>query len=103
MPPSSSSHEPPPGARNGAAGAPARTRDEKPLLLVDIDGVISLFGFDPLERPGGSFHSIDGMLHFLSASAGEHLLALASEFELVWASGWEEKANEYLPRLLGLP
>jgi hypothetical protein len=21
----------------------------------------------------------------------------------VWASGWEEKANEYLPHLLGLP
>ena len=25
------------------------------------------------------------------------------EFDLVWASGWEEKAEEYLPRLLGLP
>lgn len=24
-------------------------------------------------------------------------------FELVWASGWEEKANEYLPHLLGVP
>jgi hypothetical protein len=24
-------------------------------------------------------------------------------FELAWASGWEEKANEYLPHLLGLP
>ena len=24
-------------------------------------------------------------------------------FELVWASGWEERANEHLPHLLGLP
>ena len=28
---------------------------------------------------------------------------LDERFELVWATGWEEKANEYLPRILGLP
>lgn len=77
--------------------------EDRPLLLVDIDGVISLFSFDPGERPAGSFHSIDGIPHFLSSGAAEHLLALARNFELVWASGWEEKANEYLPHLLGLP
>jgi hypothetical protein len=76
---------------------------DRPLLLVDIDGVISLFSFDHRARPEGAFHSIDGIPHFLSSSAAEHLLALASKFELVWASGWEEKANEYLPHLLGLP
>jgi HAD domain in Swiss Army Knife RNA repair proteins len=75
----------------------------KPLLMVDIDGVISLFGFRAGERPQGSFHSIDGIPHFLSAVAAEHLLALSPLFELVWASGWEEKANEYLPALIGLP
>ncbi|HTD58230.1 MAG TPA: HAD domain-containing protein [Solirubrobacteraceae bacterium] len=74
-----------------------------PLLLVDIDGVISLFGFEPGERPEGSFHSIDGIPHFLSSGAAEHLLDLTPIFDLVWASGWEEKANEYLPHLLGLP
>jgi len=74
--------------------------------MVDIDGVISLFGFGPSHpraRPEGSFHSIDGIPHFLSSGAAEHLLALWPVFELVWASGWEEKANEYLPHLLGLP
>ena len=74
----------------------------KPLLLVDIDGVISLFGGTP-DLNAGSFHSIDGMPHFLSANAAAHLLALAGQFELVWASGWEERANEHLPHLLGLP
>jgi HAD domain in Swiss Army Knife RNA repair proteins len=74
-----------------------------PLLLVDIDGVISLFSFELERRPEGSFHSIDGIPHFLSSSAAENLLALAPMFELAWASGWEEKANEYLPHLLGLP
>jgi hypothetical protein len=71
--------------------------------MVDIDGVISLFGFTPGEQPRGTFHSIDGIPHFLSAGAAAHLLALSLSYELVWASGWEEKANEYLPHLLGLP
>lgn len=74
-----------------------------PLLLVDIDGVISLFGFDPRHPPAGSFHSVDGIAHFLSAAAGRQLLALSSEFELAWCSGWEEKADEHLPFALGLP
>jgi hypothetical protein len=71
--------------------------------MVDIDGVVSLFGFDAKARPEGHFHSIDGIPHFLSSKAAKHLLALASVFELVWASGWEEKADEHLPHLLGLP
>jgi HAD domain in Swiss Army Knife RNA repair proteins len=83
--------------------------------MVDIDGVISLFGgwehsglngqgsVSDSQPLGGSFHSIDGTLHFLSSAAAEHLLELSALFELVWASGWEERANEHLPHLLGLP
>jgi HAD domain in Swiss Army Knife RNA repair proteins len=76
--------------------------------MIDIDGVISLFGgggagIDPYTRPEGIFRSIDGIPHFLSATAAAHLLALAADFDLVWCSGWEEKAEEYLPHLLGLP
>jgi hypothetical protein len=88
----------------GAARHPSeREPAARPLLLVDIDGVVSLFAFERDERPPGSFHWIDGMPHYLSAGAAEHLLALAEHFELVWASGWEERANEYLPHLLGVP
>jgi HAD domain in Swiss Army Knife RNA repair proteins len=75
----------------------------KPLLFLDIDGVISLFGWGSAERPDGSFHAIDGIPHYLSAGAAEHLHELAGHFEPVWCSGWEEKANEHLPHLLGLP
>jgi hypothetical protein len=75
----------------------------KPLLLVDVDGVISLFGFPPNARPAGRFEMVDGIAHFLSATAGEHLRLLADAFEPVWCTGWEEKANEYLPHLLELP
>jgi HAD domain in Swiss Army Knife RNA repair proteins len=102
---------------------------ETPLLMVDIDGVISLFGGWGSESwpsagrqahgaPGaaasaragagaapvdGRLHSIDGIPHFLSSTAAAHLLDLSAVYELVWASGWEERANEHLPRLLGLP
>jgi hypothetical protein len=88
----------------------------RPLLMVDIDGVISLFAsptapsppWGSAPEPGsapseGAFHSIEGIPHFLSFSAAAHLLALAEDFDLVWASGWEERADEHLPRLLGLP
>ncbi len=79
------------------------TPPPKPLLMVDIDGVISLFGFPPHAAPKGSLHFIEGIPHFLSPAAARHLLALVSLFELVWCSGWEEKADEHLPHLLGLP
>jgi hypothetical protein len=75
----------------------------KPVLLVDVDGVISLFGFAQDRRPAGAFHSINGILHYISAGAGARLIRLQGRFELVWATGWERTANEYLPYLLGLP
>ena len=94
--------------RNKDLRTDSSANSHKPLLLVDIDGVISLFGGDSplaerLARGEGTFHSIDGMPHFLSATAAAHLLDLATHFELAWCSGWEEKANEHLPHLLGLP
>jgi hypothetical protein len=82
---------------------PMGTRIAKPLLLVDVDGVISLFGFAQHARPAGRFEMVDGIAHFLSSTAGEHLRLLSGAFEPVWCTGWEEKANEYLPHALGLP
>jgi hypothetical protein len=76
---------------------------KRPLLLIDIDGVISLFGFDHAQPPAGTYVAVDGIAHFLSTEAGEQLLALSDEFELVWCSGWEEKADEHLPFALGVP
>ena len=75
---------------------------DRPLLLIDIDGVISLWGFGPNTRPAGTFANVEGIVHFLSEEAGRHLLALAPHFDPVWCTGWEEKANEHLPALLGL-
>jgi hypothetical protein len=75
---------------------------DRPLLLIDVDGVISLFGFDQARPPDGNFQFVDGIAHFLSASAGGHLIELSQAFEPVWCTGWEEKANDYLPHALGL-
>lgn len=75
---------------------------DRPLLAVDIDGVVSLFGFE--DRPADSqVQLVDGVPHCISLAVGNRLRRLAGSFELVWASGWEEKANFYLPQLLGLP
>lgn len=76
---------------------------DRPLLLVDVDGVISLFGFPPDERPDGTWAQIEGIAHLLSAEAAAHLLELAPDYEMVWCTGWEERADEHLPHLLGLP
>jgi len=75
----------------------------KPVLFVDVDGVISLFGFDPAADMPGPFHWIDGIAHCIPPDSGLRLARLADSFELVWATGWEEKANEYLPHILALP
>jgi hypothetical protein len=75
----------------------------RPLLLIDVDGVISLFGFDPHRRPAGRFEVVDGIAHYLSATAGEHLRRLCDVYEPAWCTGWEEKANDYLPQALDLP
>jgi hypothetical protein len=85
--------------------------DDRPILAIDIDGVISLFGFDESMPPGqgdprqapGEFHLIDGMLHCISLEAGPMLNRLADSYQLVWASGWEDRANDHLPGILGVP
>jgi hypothetical protein len=79
---------------------------QPPILLIDVDGVISLFGglqtapaTDPTLVPA----LVDGVPHFLSRRAAVQLARLASVFECVWCTGWEERAEEHLPRLLDLP
>src|SRR5918912_545224 len=75
----------------------------RPILFLDVDGVISLFGFSLQSgQLPGTFHWIDGVAHCIPAAIGPRLSRLAERFELVWATGWEEKANEYLPVILKL-
>lgn len=74
-----------------------------PLLLVDVDGVVSLFGYDQASPPPGIGTLIDGLPHLLSLEAARHLRSLAQYFEVAWCTGWEDRAPEHLPYLLDLP
>jgi hypothetical protein len=77
---------------------------QQPILFVDVDGVISVFGFAPGDGAlPGPLHWIDGVAHCIPDDVGGRLVSLAETFELVWATGWEERANEHLPFLLKLP
>jgi hypothetical protein len=75
----------------------------RPVLLVDVDGVLSLFGFGAAPPAGLVPASIDGIPQFLSPDAALRLNRLAATFQCAWCTGWEERAEEHLPRLLGLP
>jgi hypothetical protein len=73
----------------------------KPLLLCDVDGVLSLWGGLDV-RPSGDtiWLQVEGIPHALSRRALSHLGALAARFDVVWATGWEEKAEQVLRPLV---
>ena len=78
----------------------------KPLLFVDVDGVLSLFSSPhepPPLRPDTHFHYEQGIGHLIALDNCRRLVELQDLYELVWATGWEEKANGDLYRLAGLP
>ena len=76
---------------------------DRPVLAVDVDGVISVFGWDgPLDNAPGRFHLIDGIAHCIPDAVGDRLRRLAQHYELIWATGWEDRANDHLPGILGL-
>ena len=70
-----------------------------PLLLVDVDGVISLFARGDDCVPA----LVEGIPHLLSRPAAAVLRRLAPRFECVWCTGWEDRADSHLPHLLELP
>ena len=84
----------------GGAPAPDMTA---PLLLIDVDGVLSLYGAARAEPGTLQPCLVDGVPHLLSRRAAAVLRGLVEDFECAWCTGWEERADEHLPRLLGLP
>ncbi len=71
-------------------------------MLIDVDGVISLFGFDLAAPPPGRYATVEGIPHFLAAQTADFLTRLEASFDCAWCTGWEERAPEHLPHLLGL-
>ncbi|MFE2377326.1 HAD domain-containing protein [Streptomyces sp. NPDC059398] len=79
----------------------------RPLLFLDVDGPLIPFGATRDEYPDGypTYLRPDAganpLLARVDPALGERLTALPCE--LVWATTWENAANEYLAPLLGLP
>jgi hypothetical protein len=75
------------------------------LLLLDVDGPLIPFG-GPVARhhvtPGeGSNAAANPLLARIDPAVGPRLAALG--YELVWATTWENDANECVAPRLGLP
>jgi hypothetical protein len=79
--------------------SPLLRRNVAPLLLLDIDGVICVFG----GANGGDYVLVDGVPRRLADNVAANLQQLAQRFHLVWASSWGAEANGELAPLLGLP
>lgn len=96
---------------------------DKPYLLLDVDGPINPFrlitkkghltpktrtGEDPydydkhLMRPP-DWADKDDLPVLLSKDMGSDLNDLRDTFDIVWATTWENRANEMLSPVLGLP
>ncbi len=74
---------------------------ERPLLFLDVDGVLALSPLAPSPPPGNVHYFGIGAL-YVPDRAGQLVRELERHFELVWATGWEHRANQSLRLLLGL-
>jgi hypothetical protein len=86
--------------RAGNAGA-AGHAGERPLLFLDVDGVIALNVFSSGLPPGEMRESPVGFIYLPDRAAGL-VRELTTRFDIVWATGWEHHANLGLLRPLGL-
>ncbi|WP_207401136.1 HAD domain-containing protein [Actinomadura roseirufa] len=69
------------------------------MLYLDVDGVLN-----PDEpSPGFTEHRVGRLTVRLSPEHGAWLRELAGRLDLVWATTWEEHANQYIGSRLGLP
>lgn len=90
-----------------AAALPASfdPSDRRPLLLVDVDGVVCPYAGE-LAYPEGAGVERAVVGHsqvWLARGVSHHLQLLADCFQLVWCTAWEDDAAEFLAPHLGLP
>jgi len=86
-----------------SGGHSADSAENRPILAIDVDGVISLFGFDTPPPPDlARWELIDGTPHAISIAAAERIRRLSEHFDLVWATGWQDRANDRLALITGI-
>ena len=83
--------------------------NNRPLILIDVDGVLNPFYADEMPEPWTKNRITvnDGRTFtvFLNPEHGPKLLALAEETgaELAWGSIWKDQANDHIGPRIGLP
>jgi hypothetical protein len=77
----------------------------RPLLLIDVDGVLNPLAVRPPGHipPGFAAYDLEGLLVLLAAQHGAWLSELAVDFDLVWATSWEHDADRLIAERVGLP
>ncbi|TDC56420.1 hypothetical protein E1281_07485 [Actinomadura sp. KC345] len=75
------------------------TRKTRPLLYLDVDGVLNP------EAPLAGFteHTVGRLTIRINPDHGTWLRDLSVHYDLVWATTWEEHANQHIGPLLDLP
>jgi hypothetical protein len=85
----------------GGVPRPGSRRAERPLLYLDVDGVLN--PLSPNAPAGFVRREAEGLPVWLSPEHGAWLRELAERYQLVWATTWEHLANEHLGAFFGLP
>jgi hypothetical protein len=78
------------------------TDTPRPLLLMDVDGVLSPFPDLPDGFEEHVFSDEEEPVR-LTRVHGEWLTELGEVFEIAWATGWGTEANRLLSPFFGLP
>ncbi len=73
----------------------------KPLLLLDVDGVINRFGIQARQTDAHVFRA-EGYRLCVPRTADIHVGQLAERFEMHWATAWEDRAHMAFAEALGL-
>ena len=84
----------------------------RPVLLIDVDGVLNPFAREGAVPAGWESHQVQatnpirGTRTYTVVLTREHgawLTELARDFDLAWATTWEDQANTVIAPLIGLP
>jgi hypothetical protein len=77
--------------------------DRRPILLVDVDGVLNPWEAESTPDGFGEYSFFPGERVLLSPGHGKLLTGLARDYELVWATAWEHNANRLICPVLEMP
>lgn len=76
----------------------------RPLLLIDVDGVLNPYVRAGAAPPDGyAAHPLGGQRVVLSVQHGIWLHELAEHFDLAWVTTWEAEANALIGPIIGAP